>query len=174
MISERIKGYLEDHEMSYRIHRHPRAITAQEVAHAEGVTGWKVVKNVGCEVDGRPVICAIAAPDLVDLDALADVFGAADVRLLEEEELADLFPGCELGAAPPLGGLFGLPVIFDRQLLGRETLLMNAGNHEELLEVRTTDYLEQETPRLANIGVLPEEHWKHAIPADEYTQQPYA
>lgn len=170
MIPERIQRYLEDHEMWFRIHRHPRAITAQEVAAAEGVTGWKVVKNIGCEVDGRPVLCAIAAPDVVDLDALADVFGATDVRLLEEEELGELFPGCELGAAPPLGGLFGLPVVFDRQLLGRESLLMNGGDHEHLIEVRTTEYLEQEAPRLANIGVLPEEHWKHAIPAEEYSQ----
>jgi Ala-tRNA(Pro) deacylase len=170
VISNRIQRYLEDHEISYRVHRHPRAITAQETAQAEGVTGWKVVKNVACEVDGRPVICAIAAPDVVDLDALADVFGAGDVRLLEESELADLFPDCELGAAPPLGGLFGLPVIFDRQLLGAESLLMNAGNHEELLEVSTRDYLEQEAPRLANIGVLPEEHWRHAIPADDFSR----
>lgn len=170
MISERIRNYLEEHELEYRVHRHPRAITAQEIAQAEGVTGWKVVKNVACSVDGRPVVCAIAAPDVVDLDALSDLFGAADVRLLREPELADLFPGCELGAAPPLGGLFGLPVIFDRQLLGSESLLMNGGNHEELIELHTREFLEQEAPRLANIGVLPEEHWKHAIPADDFSQ----
>lgn len=35
---------------------------------------------------------------------------------------------CEFGELPPLGGLFGLPLLFDRDLLSEDELFFNAGS----------------------------------------------
>jgi Ala-tRNA(Pro) deacylase len=162
VIARSVEEYLRGRGIPYRSFEHPRAVTAQETAQAQHVTGWRVVKCVAAEVDGRIVLCALPAPDIVDLDALCDLFGTSEARICEERELASLFPGSELGAAPPFGGLYGLPVVMDRSLLGAPALLLNAGSHETLVEVSTQDFLQSERPRLGSIGALPGATWRHA------------
>jgi len=51
----------------------------------------------------------------VRLDKLAAKVGKS-VRLATEAEFSNLFPDCELGAMPPFGSLYNLPVYVDESL----------------------------------------------------------
>ncbi len=167
MIQARIERYLRDAEIPFELLPHRRAVTAQEAAEAEGVSGWQVAKTVAVELaSGEELICVVPAPALVDLDAVCDVTGSSDARLVEVDRLRELFPGCEPGAAPPFGGLWNLPVIFELALRTLDHLLVQSGTHEGLLEMRTADYLELELPQIAAISVLPGQAWRHAMPAE--------
>lgn len=171
MILTRIESYLRDREVPYVIRRHPPAFTAQEVAEAEHVSGWQVVKTVAVELgSGEEIICAVPAPTLVDFDAVDDATGSRDSQLCEEGRLRELFPGCEAGAAPPLGGLWNLPVIFDPALRAIDRILVQGGTHDTLIELSTEDFLHLERPRLASIAALPGEPWKHAESAAGFHQ----
>lgn len=165
MIQPRIERYLQDASIPFRWLRHRPARTAQEVAEAEHVSGWQVAKSVAVELgSGEEILCVVPAPTLVDLDAVCDATGSRDARLVEEERLRELFPGCEPGAAPPFGGLWNLPVIFEPALRVLDRLLVQGGTHELLLEIPTQDYLAHEQPVLASIAVMPGEPWAHAQP----------
>src|SRR5690606_24919885 len=111
---------------------------------------------------GEEILCVVPAPALVDLDAVCDAVGSRDARLVDEERLRELFPGSAPGAAPPLGGLWNLPVVFDPSLRAVDRILLEGGTWEHLLEVPTEDYLRYEQPLVAPIAVMPGEPWKHA------------
>jgi Ala-tRNA(Pro) deacylase len=162
MIPEAIELYLKENGVDFEVMEHPRASTAQETAETAGVSGWKVVKCVAVRVDGIPVVCALPAPMVVDLDAVCDALEGEDCELCVESELASLFPGCEVGAAPPLGTFFQMRTVCDRSLAGAGILYLPGGNHREVISLDAEDYERLEHPVLASIARMPGEAWQHA------------
>ncbi len=77
------------------------------------------------------VMAVLPAPYHVDIARLGDATGKHDLRLATEAQFAGLFPGCEPGAMPPFGNLYGVPVWVDRSLTQDEDIFFNAGNHEQ-------------------------------------------
>lgn len=164
MIHARIERYLRDAAIPFQRLPHPRAVTSLEAAEAEGISGWQVTKTVAVELaSGEEIICVVPSPVLVDLDAVCDVTKSRDARLVEVDRLRELFPGCEPGAAPPFGKLWGLPVLCERALTALDHILVQSGTHDALLEIPTADFLTLEAPQLVAISVMPGEPWKHAM-----------
>ena len=50
------------------------------------------------------------------------------------------FPDCEVGAEPPFGNLYNLPV-YVSPLLSRERITFNGGSHEEAVQIRYDDFV---------------------------------
>jgi Ala-tRNA(Pro) deacylase len=153
MVPREIVDHLQSSRVPFVVREHRRAVTAQELAAAVHVSGYRVAKSVLVSVDGQPVIAVLPAADLVDTDQLAAALGAKQVRLMREPEFAHLFGSCEVGAEPPFGTLFGIPVVVDRSLARSVPLIFRAGSHEEALEMRYEDFARLETPRLAEFAV---------------------
>jgi hypothetical protein len=61
--------------------------------------------------------------------------GALAVRMMDEAEFAALFSDSDVGAEPPFGSLYGLPVLLDRSLAHAGPLILRGGSHEEALEL---------------------------------------
>jgi Ala-tRNA(Pro) deacylase len=143
-----LQAYLDRFNVRYQMTEHPTVFTAQHLAQVEHVPGRQVAKPVLVEADGQLVLCALPAPDKVDLDALKTELEADDVRIASEEEVRQVFGDCELGAEPPIGALFGLPTFADESLLHAQRLTFQAGTHNEAVTLSTDDYC-----RLAQPGV---------------------
>lgn len=152
MIALRVRELLHSHGVGYEHHLHERAITAQDVAAAEHATGWDVAKSVVLAVDGDLVMVVLAAPAEVDLLKAREIFDGDDVRLASEEEFACRFPDCEVGAEPPFGKLYGMPVFIDQSLSGRERMICRAGTHTESLEIAVADYIALVDPTVVDIA----------------------
>jgi Ala-tRNA(Pro) deacylase len=56
-----------------------------------------------------------------------------------------------VGAEPPFGQLYGLPVVVDEHLARAGRLLFRAGSHEESIELGFEDFLNLEAPLLGPI-----------------------
>ena len=122
--------WLRQHAVEYEIHEHDAASTAVSTALAEGVDARTFAKVVGVTTnDGRRALLLVDAPDRVDLRKAEAVLGAAEVGLLTEDELAALAPGCEAGAMPAVGSLFGLVVYADHAIKEDSEISFNAGTH---------------------------------------------
>ena len=152
MIPAKIVQYLMDNHVPYRRHWHTRAVSAQELAACLHVTGYRVAKSVLVDADGTKYIAVLPAAEMLDDKLFARAVGAHDVRLLPEQAFARLFPDCEVGAEPPFGGLYGLPVVLDERLAGDQLVVFRAGSHEETLEIRGDDFYALESPITAPIG----------------------
>jgi Ala-tRNA(Pro) deacylase len=75
----------------------------------------------------------------VNLDRLLDLAGGSDIRLAQEDELRRLYPGCEPGAMPPFGPLYGQQVFVDAALAAEPEIVFNAGTHTEAIRMRWAD-----------------------------------
>lgn len=151
MIPKSITDYLERNNVNFQRRQHLRAITAQALAATLHVTGHRVAKSVILKSeDGTLCIAVCAAPDLIDTERVADVLGVQHVQLAEESEFANRFPDCEVGAEPPFGKLYGLPVLIDESLRTGGPLLFRAGSHEEAIEMNFQDFVDLEQPRIGS------------------------
>jgi prolyl-tRNA editing enzyme YbaK/EbsC (Cys-tRNA(Pro) deacylase) len=63
------------------------------------------------------------------------------VHLATEEDLRRDYPEFELGAVPPIGGRKD-PVVIDQNVAEQETVVIEAGSHEESLRIAAADLLE--------------------------------
>lgn len=122
--------WLDREHVGYELHTHPEAFTARGTARAEGVDPHTFAKVVGVRVDGhRPALLVVDATDQVDLFKAAAALGGQSIELLPEAELAQLAPGCEAGAIPAVGRLFGLEMVVDYAVGEDREISFNAGTH---------------------------------------------
>ena len=68
------------------------------------------------------------------------VTGRHGIQLEDEAELNRLFPDCEVGAMPPFGALYGLPMYVDPCLALESEIVFQAGNHHEAVRMRWVDF----------------------------------
>jgi Ala-tRNA(Pro) deacylase len=122
--------WLADQRIEYEIHPHDATFTARATATAEGVDPRTFAKVVVVAThDGSAVFVVLDATDHLDLRKVREVMGGSEVRLLTEPQLTALAPGCEVGAIPAVGALFGLPTYADYAVRDDPEVSFNAGSH---------------------------------------------
>ena len=68
------------------------------------------------------LLAVLPAPMQIDFARLKEGLGGAKVELASEEDFRDQFPECEVGAMPPFGNLYGMPVFADEHLAADEEI----------------------------------------------------
>ena len=150
MIPKKLKDYLVRNNVEYSVIRHPEAFTAQETAESAHVSGTRIAKTVIVNIDGDMAMAVLPANHKVMLQDLREITGADDIRFASEEEFEDMFPGCETGAMPPFGNLYGMEVFVDPSLAQQDEILFNAGNHRDLIKMRYKDFERLVEPQVLN------------------------
>ena len=139
-ISRTLKAYLDRECVHYDVLPHPEAFRAVAIAQTLHTPEKEMAKVVIVKVDARFVMTVLPASWNVDLYRLRIVFATQQVRLATEEEIKGLFPDCELGAMPPFGNLYGLPVYVDQSLAEDKEIVFQAGTHSEAIRMRYWDF----------------------------------
>jgi Ala-tRNA(Pro) deacylase len=147
-----IHEFLRQAHVGYIVVPHRPAFTAQEEAGAVHVPGRDWAKVVVCFVDGKPIEAVVPAPLFVNLDRLLEATGGNVIRLAREDEMARLYPGCEPGAMPPFGRLYGQTVFVDVTLAREPVLVFNAGTHTEAIGMRWADFAAAVRPVVARFA----------------------
>jgi Ala-tRNA(Pro) deacylase len=147
-ILAKLQEFLESNKVPYSVHSHPTAFTAQEVAALSHVKGRALAKVVMVKAGDALVMLALPADHKVDFDRLKTVLKTDDVRLAQEAEFSQVLPGCEVGAMPPFGNLFGLQVYADRSLEEDEEIVFNAGTHTLTAKLSWQDFVRLARPRI--------------------------
>lgn len=149
MLSPRLHHFLDERHGHYTTLTHERTITADQTAHATHIGSRHFAKTVMLKVDGALAMMVMPATYRVDLLRLSRALAASLVELAEEAEFRDAFPDCELGAMPPFGNLYGMPVYVDSRLTGQADIAFNAGSHTDAVRMPYSEF-----ERLAQPEVL--------------------
>lgn len=130
-VAERLRAYFDDHGLRYRLVEHEPAASAAEYHAVLGTRYEQMPKAVflrcGAGDEVRFAVLALQAHKRADLERVASLLGAREARLGSREQLRRA-TGCEFGELPPVGRLFGLPLLFDADLLLEDELYFNAGS----------------------------------------------
>jgi Ala-tRNA(Pro) deacylase len=153
MATRRTVEFLEGLNADYSILDHAPACTAQEVAAAAHIPGRCMAKTVVVKIDGELALAVVPADREVAMALLRTASGAVQVELAEQADFAQRFEGCQLGAEPPLGVLFGMQTYVDKELAAQEYVAFNAGSRTEVITMKFTTYRRIARPHLLNISV---------------------
>ncbi len=148
----KLKEFLDQNGVRYVSISHSPAFTAQEIAASAHVSGRELAKSVVVKLDGKLALAVVPATRRVDFGALARLSGAREIELASEGEFAESFPGCETGAMPPFGNLYGLEVYADEGLAQQRHIAFNAGSHTELMRLEWRDFERLVRPKMGSIA----------------------
>jgi Ala-tRNA(Pro) deacylase len=126
--------------VKYVVITHSKAYTSQGIAASAHVSGNELAKTVMLKKDGELCMAVLPASRQVSLVAFANRTNSGDVALASERDFKGRFPDCEIGAMPPFGNLYGLPVYADPSLALDKEIAFNAGSHIELVKLAYSDF----------------------------------
>lgn len=152
-ILTRLKDYLDKENVTYQHEVHRTAYTAQEVAAEEHVPGKIVAKVVVIKIEDQFAMAVLPATERVDLAALKAALATQEIRLATEFEFTGLFPDCDVGAMPPLGNLYGLPVYVEEALTADSEIVFNAGTHQDTIRMKYADFARLAQPRIFSFAL---------------------
>ena len=129
-------------DIEHELVRHRRTERAADEAAAVGVSQAEIGKTLILKSGDTYVRAVVPASERLNLRHARELLDDRGLRLATEEELADAYPGFELGAVPPFGGPAGDRVVVDRRIAQLDRVTFEAGAHEESLTLRPVDLIE--------------------------------
>lgn len=148
MLSPRLHNFLDERHVAYTTLIHDRAVTAQATAHAAHVRQRHFAKTVMLKIEGELAMLVMPAAYRVHLTRLSRALAGREVEIAHELEFKTAFPDCELGAMPPFGNLYGMPVYVDSRLALEPEITFNAGSHTDLVQMPYTEFARLAQPEL--------------------------
>ena len=149
----KLKKFLKEKGIDYKTIKHDEAFTAQEIAAVTHVPGKETVKVVIVNGDDKYFMAVLPASYRIDTEKLKNILKVKKIKLSTEEEFENLFPDCEIGAMPPFGNLYDIPVYVDSTLTEDETIVFLAGNHKESIKIKYKDYSKAVKPKVEEFAV---------------------
>lgn len=150
-----IEQYLSTHHIQAEPHQHQATYTAHQLAEAEHVPDTRVAKVIFFWSDDQLVMGVLPANRNLNLHLARRATRASYVRLATEREIAERVRDVELGAIPPFGSLFGLPVYLDESMREMDEVFVPGGALTQSLTIRLEDYLREEQPQIVRLSKRP-------------------
>jgi Ala-tRNA(Pro) deacylase len=133
-IANTVKDFLAKKSVEYKIAPHRHTGSSHETAEASHVNEDHIAKAVIVKDDSGYAMVVIPASNWLEMKHLNKELDR-DFKLIEEDELAKLFPDCETGAVPPLGPAYQIETYLDEQLTSLANVYFEAGDHENLVHI---------------------------------------
>jgi len=140
MPATKLKEFLDRRDIRYVSIKHSPAFTAQEVAASAHVSGRDFAKTVIVMIGDQMAMVVLPAARRIVLSDLRELLDQPHLRLATEVEFRTAFPDCELGAMPPFGNLYGMPVYVASALADEIDIAFNAGTHTEIIKMKFADF----------------------------------
>jgi Ala-tRNA(Pro) deacylase len=146
-IPEWISRSLDAQRLPYRVHHHRTAYTAEAVARREHVSGLQLGKVVVVLADGKPAILVMPEYARIEPELARLALSASELRLASEDEIAQLLPGSEVGATPPLRHWPGVEIWMDSSLAHDGEIVFAAGTHQDAIHMAFADWVRAAQPK---------------------------
>jgi Ala-tRNA(Pro) deacylase len=152
---ERLTAYRRANHVPFETQHHRVAYTAQDVAASEHLPGQLMAKVVMAVADSALIMLVLAAEHRADLTKVRTELRARELWLADESDFASRFADCEIGAMPPFGNLYNLPVYVDQTLTEDPSIVFQAGTHSETMRIRYADFARLVKPTVVDMARAP-------------------
>ncbi len=150
-VLERIVKMLEQNKVEYRRIDHREVMTSQEASDARGTKLEEGAKALVMVAEKKPIMVVLPAHLKADTKLLKETLGVKDLRMATPDEVKQITK-VGIGAVPPFGNLFNIPLYVDKKFEENEKMSFNAGSHTVSVEMRYKDFLKLVNPTLANFS----------------------
>src|ERR687898_3155558 len=144
---------LDDAGVEYEVPPHAHTETAADEARALGLPLDGVAKTLVLETPQGNVRAVLPASERISTAKLAVFLGERrkSIHLVPEESLRTEYPEFEFGAVPPIGGAHRDRVIVDTRVAEHDSIVLEAGSHDETIRIATEDLLRLADAKIAEI-----------------------
>jgi Ala-tRNA(Pro) deacylase len=149
---DNVIDYLKHNNVQYEVIEHAPAFSAHEVAVVSHVPEKDLAKTLIVNADGKYYMVVMPADHRLDDHLLQGMLKSKHVQLASEEDLQQIFPDCEVGAMPPFGNLYALPVYADKSLADDNVIVFNACSHTRSIRLKMYDFLRLVKPVVAEFS----------------------
>ena len=147
-----VTSVLDEAGVGYKLLPHEHTETSAAEAEALGLAPSEVAKTLVVRTPSGYLRALLPASQRLDLRKVRDLLGdGKHIRLASEEDLARDYPEFELGAVAPLGGARRDPVLVDRGLSQLDSLVVEAGSHDQSIRIHTADLVRLTDALVADI-----------------------
>ena len=136
-----LQQYLDKSGIEYDVLSHGHTETSLDTAQTTHIPPEQVAKSVILEDEDGYLMAVIPASHHIELGQLSRQL-ARRLGLATEDELADLFSDCDLGAIPPIGEAYHMEVVMDDNLENCHDVYFEAGDHTDLVHVHGAAFLQ--------------------------------
>lgn len=135
-IANTLKTYLQQHDIEYELIVHPHTGSSMETAEKAHICGDALAKGVLVKDENEFLLVVLPSDDHIELYTLRKLLDK-NVELAAEDDVAELFPDCEVGAIPPIGSAYKVNAIWDNSssLGEQDEVYFESGDHQHLVRV---------------------------------------
>jgi len=151
MPSKRLQYFLDSNKVEYQILNHAIAFSALEISQETHIPESHLAKSIIVKTPNKMLMCVVRANDTLDLNLLKAQLNELNISLAMEQEFGKIFPDCEVGAMPPFGNLYEMPVYVCDHLTKDENIYFNAGNHSEVIKLAYSTYDRLVHPKIVHM-----------------------
>jgi Ala-tRNA(Pro) deacylase len=150
---EALTSALNEGGVEFELLPHARTQRAADEAAALSLEPSEVAKTLVVTTAHGNVRAVLPASERIDLRKLGELVGDSKkhVHLATEDALRRDYPEFELGAVPPVGGAHADRVVLDRRLIDSDSIVLEAGSHDESMRLQTDDLLRLTRAEVADI-----------------------
>jgi Ala-tRNA(Pro) deacylase len=154
MASKDLTAVLEAEGVQYELLPHGHTESALAEAEALGLDPGDVAKTLVVATPDGYLRAVLPASERLDVGKLSDALGAGrkTIHLASEDALARDYPEFDLGAVPPVGGKRRDRVVIDSKLVERDSVVLEAGSHEESIRLAREDLVRLTGAQIADIS----------------------
>ena len=150
----KLVDFLDRNKVKYTRIDHSNAFTASEVAEAAHIPGKEMAKTVMVLLDSKLAMAVLPASFQVDLDHLRELTKSHKAELATEAEFKKTFPECDVGAMPPFGNLWSIPVYVASALAEDERIAFSAGTHRQLIQLAYKEFERLAKPQVLDFTTI--------------------
>lgn len=151
---KQLKKFLDDQGVQYLTLQHSPAYTAKEIAERVQIKGDQMAKTVMINLDGQMSMIVLPANCRIRWDRFMKSMGTELVELASEDEFKGRFPSCEVGAMPPFGELYDIPLYMYEGFDEDGDIAFSAGSHQEVIKMSLSDYMHLAKPMTLTQGFV--------------------
>ncbi len=134
-----ITTLLDESHIIYKTYQHEAVFTSQDAAKVRNTNMHQGAKALIMYADGNPIMVVVPGDMKVDTKGFKELYQVRDLRMATSEEVEQVT--CVLiGAVPPFGNIFQIPLYVDQRLRENEEIVFNAGEHTKSIQMKETDF----------------------------------
>lgn len=138
-IANRLKHFIDERGVAYDTVAHHRTATSRQSATAAHVPGSRMAKSVLVHHESGYALAVVPSTHRIELGVLQDMLDRR-LGLASETEVGTLFDDCDIGAVPPIGAAYDVPVILDETLGNADEVYFEGGDHRTLVHMSGADF----------------------------------
>ena len=153
-VFDRIIRTLEEAKITYHVFEHEPVHTSEDAARVRKTPLHQGAKALVLYGDKKPLMVVLPADRKLDMKLMKDTYGIRDLRMATPDEVQQI-TSVPIGAVPPLGNLFDIPVYMDKGMRDNTEISFNAGLHTKSISMREINFEAVVKPIVGNIAKTP-------------------